>query len=485
MQKGEKSLGYEIFLVIATIIIIISAGVFLVINTVYPQVSDTTTPVPNQSSTLHLADFGIKADGSDETAQLQSALNHAKSNGYTAVSFPTGGKTIGISDPIYIPATMEIMGNECTIKLLAMSGIGHWVWTIDTGPGVYIHNLKINGNMDNQEASSDPDYYFPKAPNDGIALRDGARFEYNEVYNFGGYSVGAVRGDNITISNNRIHDSWQYGISTSGEGEDYGKNITITKNTFSNCGQVGIKLRGCAYCLVSENSITLPDSEGDPTGIRLYSLDEPNMHISIMNNTITGSGSGTDIAIDSDNENNSDIAITGNKIKTVHTGIRIRFDDATVSDNTIQDSRFTGILLYGSSGTVLHNLLKNAGIIIAGGNSSEKYPSHNLIQDNVITGGNQYWRAKGTGIYVWYTTKGNIIDGNEIHVDNNAIKITNDYGESSGYIIKNNILYSKTDWISDKGRSTEISNNTQLLPPGIITQFWNLLSPSPGNSSKY
>jgi len=483
MQKGEKSLDYKNFLVIAFIVIIISAGGFLVMNTVYLQVSDATTPVPTQSSTLHLADFGIKADGSDETAHLQSVLNYAKSNGYKAVSFPTGGKTIGISDPIYLPANMEIIGNECTIKLLAMSGIGHWVWTIDTGPGVYIHNLKINGNKDNQQASSDPNYYFPKAPNDGIALRDGARFDNNEVYNFGGYSVGAVRGDNITISNNRIHDSWQYGISTSGEGDDYGKNITITKNTFDNCGQVGIKLRGCAYCRVSENSISLPDSEGDPTGIRLYSLDEPNMHISIINNTITGSGSGTDIAIDSDNENNSDINITGNRIKTVHTGIRIRFNDAHVSDNTIMDSRFTGILLYGSSGTILHNNLNSAGIIIAGDNSSENYPSHNLIQDNVITGGNQYWRAKGTGIYVWYPTKGNIIDGNEINVDNNAIKITNDYGESSDYIIKNNILYSKTDWIYNKGKSTEIFNNTQLLPQGIIGQFWNFLSPSPGDSS--
>ena len=296
MQKGEKSLDYKIFLVIATIIIIIFIGGFLIFTTVYPQVSDITTPVPDPSLTLYLADYGIKADGSDETVRLQSALNYAKSNGYTAVSFPNGGKTVGISDPIYIPANMEIIGNECTIKLLAMSGIGHWVWTIDTGPGVYIHDLKINGNKDNQEASSDPDYYFPKAPNDGIALRDGARFENNEVYNFGGYSVGAVRGDDITISNNRIHDSWQYGISTSGEGDDYGKNITITKNTFSNCGQVGIKLRGCAYCLVSENSISLPDSDEDPTGIRLYSLDEPNLHIAITNNTITGSGSGTDIS---------------------------------------------------------------------------------------------------------------------------------------------------------------------------------------------
>ena len=483
MQKGEKSLDYKIFLVIATIIIIIFIGGFLIITTLSPEVSDTTTPLPGQSSTLYLADYGIKADGSDETVRLQSALNYAKSNEYTAVSFPQGGKTVGISDPIFIPANMEIIGNECTIKLLAMSGIGHWVWTIDTGPGVYIHDLKINGNKDNQEASSDPDYYFPKAPNDGIALRDGARFENNEVYNFGGYSVGAVRGDNITISNNRIHDSWQYGISTSGEGEDYGKNITITKNTFYNCGQVGIKLRGCAFCLVSENSISLPDSEGDPTGIRLYSLDEPNLHIAITNNTITGSGSGTDIAIDSDNENNSDIAITGNQIKTVYTGIRIRFDDAKVIDNTIKDSRFTGILLHGSSGTIAHNTLHNAGIIIAGDNSSDNSPSHNFIQDNMITGGNQYWRAKGTGIYIWYTTKGTIIDGNEINVDNNAIRITNDYGESSGIIIKNNILYSKTDWIYNKGRSTEISNNTQLLPPGIITQFWNLLGPSPIKSS--
>jgi hypothetical protein len=496
--EGEMSPNYKMILFIATIVVIISAGGFLILNTVYQQASDNniTTQLPTLSSPLYLADFGIKADGSDETTKLQSALNYAKSNGYTSVSFPPGGKTIGISDPIYIPANMEIIGNECTIKLLALSGIGHWVWTIDTGPGVYIHNLKINGNKDNQEASSDPDYYFPKAPNDGIALRTGARFENNEVYNFGGYSVEAVRGDNIIINNNIIHDSWQYGISTSGEDKNYNNNITITKNTFYNCGQVGIKIVGCASCLVSGNTITMPapydllsvSSTGsrEPTGIRLYSNDEPNKHITIMNNTISGSGSGTDIGIDSDNENNSDIDIIGNQIKSVYTGIRIRFDNASVSDNTIADARFTGILLHGSNGKVFHNNLNNAGIIIAGDNSSEKYPSQNLIQDNLITGGNQYWRAQGTGIYVWYITKANIIDGNEINVDNNAIKITNEYGESSGFIIKNNILYSKTDWINNKGKSTEIYNNTQLLPSGItsfFTQFWNLLRSLTGNFS--
>ena len=47
-----------------------------------------SSAVVASSKTLYLTDHGIKADGSDETSRLQSALNYAKSNGYTAVLFP-------------------------------------------------------------------------------------------------------------------------------------------------------------------------------------------------------------------------------------------------------------------------------------------------------------------------------------------------------------------------------------------------------------
>ncbi len=98
MQKGEKSLDYKIFLVIATIIIIIFIGGFLILprctrKYLILQPQDLTCFSPYTCSSITAS----KLDGSDETVRLQSALNYAKSNGYTAVSFPNEGKTVGIS----------------------------------------------------------------------------------------------------------------------------------------------------------------------------------------------------------------------------------------------------------------------------------------------------------------------------------------------------------------------------------------------------
>jgi hypothetical protein len=297
-------------------------------------------------SSLRLDQFGIKADGSDETSELQSAFNYAKSNGYTAICFPAGEKTIGISDQIYIPANMEIIGNQCTIKLLDMSAIGHWRWTIDTGVGVYIHHLKINGNMNNQpEKENDPDYYFPKLPNDGIALRDNARFEYNEVYNFGGYTVESVKGDNVIIKNNVIHDGWQYAICTAGTASDYSNNAVVTDNQIYRMGQVGIKIQHTSNSRFERNTITMPalydlfsdppDGSPSPTGIRLYSLDGPNDHLNISGNAITGTGGNNEIAIESDTSENTDISITNNQISNADTGININFNNGIITGNTI------------------------------------------------------------------------------------------------------------------------------------------------------
>jgi PKD repeat protein len=331
------------------------------IKTDYIRVVST---IVASSKTLYLTNFGIKADGSDETAKLQSALTYAKSNGYTAVSFPTGGKTIGISDPIYIPANMEIIGNECTIKLLAMSGIGHWVWTIDTGPGVYIHNLKINGNKDNQQASSDPGYYFPKAPNDGIALRDGARFENNEVYNFGGYMVESVKGDNVVIKNNILHDGWQYAICTAGLDSDYSNNLVVSNNKIYRMGQVGIKIQHTSNSRFEGNTITMPArydlfsvpsiGSPEPTGIRLYSYDGPNNHLTITGNTIIGTGGNNEIAIESDTSANNYITITNNQIRNAYKGINVKFNNGIITGNTI-DYVSTCIANGGSGNTISGN----------------------------------------------------------------------------------------------------------------------------------
>jgi len=300
------------------------------------------------SSALYLTDFGIKGDGSDETAKLKSAFDYAATHSIKTVIFPAG-KTIGLNNYVETPENMEYIGNGCTIKLINNAAINHEMCFIYFHAGSYVHNLIFDGNDANQGGTS----------TNGIMLYTNDRFEDNEVKNIGAYSVYTYKGDNILINNNTIHDSRQYGIGTSGEGfpvvNDYSNNITITNNILYNCGQVGIKIRQTSNSLVKGNIITVPTSRYDdaPTGIRLYSFDGANNHITITNNQINAPGAGS-IAISSDNSANSYISITNNQITNANTGIKIAFNNGIITGNSIT-YRSTCIANGGSGNTVSGN----------------------------------------------------------------------------------------------------------------------------------
>jgi len=310
------------------------------------------TPVPTQvvasSSTLYLTDFGIKGDGTDETAKVKSAFDYVRSHSIKTVIFPAN-KVIGINDYIETPENIELVGNGCTIRLINNAKINHENSFFYIHAGDYAHDLIFDGNMDNQGGSA----------TNGVMVYSNVRFENNEVKNVGAYSVSTYTGDNIVINNNRIHDSWQYGIATSGEGfpsvSDYSNNITITNNIIYNCGQVGIKIRQTSNSLVKGNIITVPTSIYDdaPAGIRLYTFDGANHHITITNNQISGPGDGS-IAISSDDSANLYISITNNQITNANTGIKITFNNGIITGNSIT-YRSTCIANRGSGNTVSGN----------------------------------------------------------------------------------------------------------------------------------
>ena len=303
-----------------------------------------TSPV---CPTIYLTDFGIKGDGSDETAKLQSALDYAWAHSTCSVVFPSD-KTIGISRTIESPEFVELIGNGCTIKLIDHSGMAYGDSLFIVGAHSYVHHMKFNGNMDNQDDT----------PN-GVYLLTDSRFENNEVFKVSAYMLGTFKGDNIIINNNIIHDTRQYGIATSGEGfpvvKDYSNNITITNNIIYNCGQVGIKIRQTSNSLVKGNIITVPTSLHDdaPAGIRLYTFDGANHHITITNNQISGPGDGS-IAISSDDSANSYISITNNQIINADTGIKINFNNGIITGNSIT-YRSACIANRGSGNTISGN----------------------------------------------------------------------------------------------------------------------------------
>jgi hypothetical protein len=308
--------------------------------------SSTSTTI--SSNALDLIAYGIKGDGSDETAKLQSAFDYAASNGYKVVSFPAG-KTIGISDTITFPGNMEYNGNGCTLYLLDDSYIiaeSYYTFNYYAEDNVYIHHMIFDGNMNRQYRPTPPSgYYFPLRPNGGIVMYNNARFEYNEVKNYGGYMVEVSHGDNAIITHNLIHDGWQYGICTAGTDSDYSNNAVVTDNTIYRMGQVGIKIQHTSNSRFEGNTITIPGrydlfsvpsiGSPEPTGIRLYSFDGPNNHLTITGNTITGSGGNNEIAIQSDDSWNTYITITNNQIRNAYTGINIKFNNGVITGNTI------------------------------------------------------------------------------------------------------------------------------------------------------
>jgi parallel beta-helix repeat protein len=287
--------------------------------------------------------LGIKGDGTNEGSKLQDALDYAAANGFKKVIFPTK-KIIGVTDYVETPENIELVGNGCTIRLVDNAIIDHEKGFLYIHENCHTHDLKFDGNRWNQTLVGGINGR-PGATN-GIILYTGSRFENNEVFNIGAYSLYTYKGDNIVINNNIIHDSWQYGIATAGEPGDFSNNITITNNIIYKCEQVGIKLRYCSNSLVSGNTVTMPIVPGgeDPRGIALYSFDGPNNNIKITNNTISGLGAGYDTGISSDDQNNTAITITGNRIDNVWVGIRIQFPNPVMSGNVITNYRYTDIL---------------------------------------------------------------------------------------------------------------------------------------------
>jgi parallel beta-helix repeat protein len=194
---------------------------------------------------------------------------------------------------------------------------------------------------------------------------ENTRFENNEVKNVGAYSVMTYLSDGAVINNNVIHDSWQYGIGTSGSGSTvFEKNVRITNNTIYNCEEVGIKLRGEDGVIVSGNTVTVPKygSKGEasiaPIGIHLYSSDEPNKNVIITGNTVIGiAGSSWNQGIGSSSSGtNTNIKVTNNILKNVQNGIDIQYSNSVITGNTVSYYD-TGITDNGSGNTKSGNTL--------------------------------------------------------------------------------------------------------------------------------
>ncbi len=250
------------------------------------------------SSALYLDQFGIRGDGTDETSKLQSAFDYARDHSIRTVVFPQN-KVITITSMVRFWGGLTVVGNGSTLKRKAYSAIypGSMLSVWD---GARVSGLIIDGNYWTD------DYGNPETYSDnGVILGDNVVFDNNEVKNVRAYSVQVYGDSNVVITNNKIHDSYQYGITTGGGVGGESHNITVTGNTIYNCQQVGIKIRGTHGAVIRNNKITMPENSQFARGISLYSFDLPNEDILIDGNTITGSFKGGNMdGISSDDSRN-------------------------------------------------------------------------------------------------------------------------------------------------------------------------------------
>jgi parallel beta-helix repeat protein len=318
-----------------------------------PGLPPSPTLSPTLPSSLYLDQYGIRGDGSDEGAALQAALNYARDNSLRTVVFPKDAIILTTSK-ITIHEGLNIVGNGCTIKLKENSG--------------YPRDNQIMNLMDNARCSGlklDGQWYTNPGV-DGIRLFSGSVFDGNEVFNVGAYSVHTYNADNVTITNNSVHDGAQYGIATGGGDPDgISRNIVVSGNSIYNMQEVGIKIRGTEGSLISNNTVTVPSIPGlYVRGISLYSLDYGNANIRILNNTVMGEwGVGSGGGIVSDDARNTGIAIIGNRVGGLDVGIGLNFNNGTVTGNEVSDCRTACIVDNGNDNTVENNILTNCSMI--------------------------------------------------------------------------------------------------------------------------
>jgi parallel beta-helix repeat protein len=327
-------------------------------TTISGTTNPSTTPTPvstinnnlvSGSSSLNLADFGIKGDGTDETAKLQSAFDYARAHSIRTVVFPQN-KVITITSMVRIWGGLTVVGNGATLKRKAYTAIypGSMVSVWD---GARVSGLIIDGNYWTDDYGNSETY-----SDNGVILGDNVVFDNNEVKNVRAYSVQVYGDSNVVITNNKIHDSYQYGITTGGGVGGESHNIIVTGNTIYNCQQVGIKIRGTHGAVIRNNKITMPENSQFARGISLYSFDLPNDDILIDSNTITGSFKGGNMdGISSDDSRNTKIRITNNIVSKCDVGIDLHFTGGTITGNKISES---SSYITGTGGnTVTNNIL--------------------------------------------------------------------------------------------------------------------------------
>lgn len=197
----------------------------------------------------------------------------------------------------------------------------------------------------------------------------GSKIENNTIYsNFRGVHL-APNASNISIANNTIHDSLQYGLNLYGA-----KHITVSDNEISNSGYDGIICSHlCGHVLVQSNRI----SNNSRNGIM---LSDQSSNSSLHNNSIfDNKRSGVSIY------NSHNNTVSNNNIRDNGVGLTITqaSHSNSINKNSIIGSLENGLTVRGDSKE--NHIVKNAINISNGPGMYVKDSRNNLFVKNNVT----------------------------------------------------------------------------------------------------
>lgn len=333
---------------------------------------------------INVKHYGAVGDGvTDDTAAIQAAIDAG-----TAVYFPVG--TYIVSNTITIPSNTSIFGHGygSEIKLKNNSGVAATLFKIfnaNTGVGINIFNLRINGNKANN-------------------------------------SVGRFIGINLLICTfSSVRGVWVHDIGTDGASAgqgiliDAGRENMVTHNHVWSCGRHNIAFANGPF-----NSSCCDNLVRD--------AGEEGIHISTGNGIICNNNGS--------HENNWDgIHLTNAK-------------DITCCGNSCYDNARDGIASFDGKAIVVGNSIKGSSRYGISTNSitDSQFEGNMIISNNVIRECTQHgiYCSKTRDIDI----KGNKIYVNTGYVGINIVNPTVDPNPSDWINISNNTIRGSVNAIS-------------------------------------
>jgi hypothetical protein len=315
------------------------------------------------------------ADGTDDQAQIQTAIDALPSGGGKVVLLE-GNYSIG--EPITITANnITIEGEGENTVLTEENGVleaDYGIISVSNAQYFVLRDLKLDGNKDNQSA------YVQTPAVVSFSYVTYGLVENIHLLNSMGDGVEPNNSTNITVRSSHIHDCTEHAIHYNGV-----TNGWILENYLHDDGNSLIAQGhgGVKNVVVSNNILETANSGSFMIQVSGNDTDASMRERVYVTNNIMDLDGGLGIYVAEDATHiliaHNDIRNGGGRVVDVGDGaedVRILYNDAEDSER--------GIRVYGSHNYVVGNTVRNSEV--KGNYAFEIYGDHHMILDNKIDG---------------------------------------------------------------------------------------------------